>query len=584
MTASRLPPDVSTADVGKTAGPNNPASSEFTARCEKNRRSALWAAYGDALGWISELTDAKGLQRRTGGAPLCRPIAWTRRIGGRSGITTLLPEGCYSDDSQLRLATGRAIGPNGFDVEAFAKVELPVWLSYGLGGGKSTSAAAANLARPSVPWFANTFKGWSNSGGNGAAMRIQPHVWATSALEDPESFLPDVVRNTICTHSHPIGLLGSVVHALTLAHTMATGSHPSVDELLAATEIAARLPETMQRDTEVGSYWRGVFEHESGAFDHAWRRAIEECKEALGVAGRSVASGNAANRYAALVERLQLRDPARRGSGMLTAIASIGLLWCESDPEKAMRLAANEVGTDTDTIASMAGALVGVAADSEPPNDVLDADLFRSEADRLTRIAFGGHLETRLYPYPDLLHWSPPSRRADTLVRTRDGGLYVRGLGSAQIVSDAKSSSSSDFLWQWIVLESGQSLLIKRRADLELMKDDIRTPTEQVSLYPTSVRGGEQLPPVVDRQSADPEVPVEMTRSEVLDATSKRAPSLDLQLALDYMVKHKDDDRSLGAALRRVVDKGTPGQLAAFIVALVDELRKSEKTRQKRRG
>ena len=39
-------------------------------------RSALWAAYGDALGWISELTDKSGLLRRTSGDPLVRPIAW----------------------------------------------------------------------------------------------------------------------------------------------------------------------------------------------------------------------------------------------------------------------------------------------------------------------------------------------------------------------------------------------------------------------------------------------------------------------------------------------------------------------------
>ena len=39
-------------------------------------RSALWAAYGDALGWISELTDAAGLTRRTGGASLDKPLAW----------------------------------------------------------------------------------------------------------------------------------------------------------------------------------------------------------------------------------------------------------------------------------------------------------------------------------------------------------------------------------------------------------------------------------------------------------------------------------------------------------------------------
>ena len=128
---------------------------------------------------------------------------WKRRIGGRAGVTVALPQGCYSDDSQLRLATGRAIRSDGFDVEMFAKVELPVWLSYALGAGRSTSAAATNLARRKVQWFANTFKDWTNSGGNGAAMRIQPHVWAARNLDDPMTFLPDVVRNSICTHSHP---------------------------------------------------------------------------------------------------------------------------------------------------------------------------------------------------------------------------------------------------------------------------------------------------------------------------------------------------------------------------------------------
>ena len=162
-----------------------PDRSSPTARERRGRiqRAALWAAYGDALGWISELTDSAGLRRRTGGRALTEPVAWKRRIGGRSGVTASLPQGCYSDDTQLRLATSRAIRSDGFDVEAFAKVELPVWLSYGLGGGKSTNAAAAHLALPSSTWWRNRFKGWTQSGGNGAAMRIQPHVWASRTPE-----------------------------------------------------------------------------------------------------------------------------------------------------------------------------------------------------------------------------------------------------------------------------------------------------------------------------------------------------------------------------------------------------------------
>ena len=121
-----------------------------------------------------------------------------------------LPAGCYSDDTQLRLATGRAIRPDSFDVEAFAKVELPVWLGYALGAGKSTSAAALNLSKPRTSWFANTFKGWTESGGNGAAMRIQPHVWAARSLEvhagevvsDPKR-LPEAPASSVARDPQP---------------------------------------------------------------------------------------------------------------------------------------------------------------------------------------------------------------------------------------------------------------------------------------------------------------------------------------------------------------------------------------------
>ncbi len=578
MTTSELFRGTTPPDTGEAQKPRNATPIQFPARAAMTRCSALWAAYGDALGWISELTDSKGLKRRTGGEPLCRPIAWNRRIGGRGGIIASLPAGCYSDDSQLRLATSRTIGPSGFDVEAFAKVELPVWLSYGLGGGKSTSAAAANLSRQTVPWFANTFKGWSNSGGNGAAMRVQPHVWASPDLGDARSYLPDVVRNSICTHSHPIGLLGSVIHALTLAQTMATGRQPSFSDVMGAVEIAAEIPEVMRSDFEIGNYWRGVFERESGSFDDAWKRAIEECKEAVSVAGASASNANGAERYAALVQGLRLRDPARRGSGMLTAVASVGLLWCEAEPEEAMRIAVNELGTDTDTIASMAGALAGALAEAEPKAQLLDAELFRSEANRLVKVAFGERPDG--HRYPDLLRWSAPSRRADTLVRTRDGGLYVRGLGPAKVARDPITSPDGNFQWQWLTLESGQTLLIKRRADLMLIEDEIETSLAQPSLLsmPSRVDTG-QGSSAVNRRPTDEVCVEEATPEEATDVTTGTASSLDLQAELHDMEKFKDDDKAVGAALRRVVNKGTSGQIAAFTSALIDKLPKTATSR-----
>ena len=580
MTDPGLFPDVVAPSVGDASQHIRDATVEVTDRGAKIRQSSLWAAYGDALGWISELTNPAGLRRRAGGAPLCRPIEWTRRIGGRVGITTLLPQGCYSDDSQLRLATGRAIGPNGFDVEAFAKVELPIWLSYELGGGKSTSAAAANLTKPKSTWFTNTFKGWIDSGGNGAAMRIQPHVWAARMPDNAESFLPDVIRNTICTHSHPIGILGAVLHALTLARTIVTGRYPSADDLLAATDVATNLPDIMQNDTEVGTYWRVAFERESGAFSEAWARAIDECKEAIRIADGNTSNESGADRYAGIVDRLKLREKAWRGSGMLTAVAAVGLIWCEPRPEEALRIAANAIGTDTDTIATMAGAILGVIAGTEPPVEVLDVDLFRSEADRLADIARGGR--SKGHQYPDLLRWSAPRVRVDTLTRSKDGNLYVRGLGRAEALDEPMPSSGQNFMWQWVKIEAGQTLLIKRRKDLMSDAGEAETLPALYSSRRALKAGGDSNKSHLDAQQRGDTHTPSTTASRI--PSEKSPKSLDLKRALDYIAEHKDDDKSIGYALRRVVSQGTTGQIAAFTSALIDYIRQYEKSRRASRG
>ena len=574
MTSPESLPDASTPNI---TGVFQSAGSDLPDHIAKTRRSSLWAAYGDAMGWISELTDAAGLRRRTVGAPLCRPVEWTRRIGGRSGITTPLPRGCYSDDSQLRLATSRAIRPDGFDVEAFAKVELPVWLSYALGGGKSTSAAAEHLSNPRVQWFANTFKGWTRSGGNGAAMRIQPHVWAARAPGNAESFLPDVVRNTICTHSHPTGLMGAVLHALTLAHATTTGRYPSPNDLLEVTKSAEALPEIIQSDIEVESYWRTAFERESGAFNDAWARAIAESREAIECVIKSMKSNAVgADRYAEIVDNLRLRDPSRRGSGILSAVAAVGLIWCEERPEEALRIAANAIGTDTDTIATMAGAILGVVADVEPPVEVLDADLFRSEADRMAEIARGG--QTKSHRYPDLLHWSAPRTRADALTRLKDGCLYVRGLGRADSESEPISSPKEGFKWQWVRLEIGQTLLIKRRKDLVCVHEESGILPEgepRTLVSPTTDTPGELR---LEAQEADGADSSDATTPELAPRKSpeRSKPPRDLQPVLDYMQKNRSNPENIVAALRKVVNTGTPGEIAAVTAAFIDLLRQPE--------
>ena len=536
MTTPALPFDTESPSAGDTISQKPDATASHSDHSIKAQHSALWAAYGDALGWISELTDETGLKRRTDGELLDRPIAWKRRIGGRSGITASLPVGCYSDDTQLRLATGRAIRADGFDAEAFANVELPVWLSYELGGGRGTKAAATNLGKPKVPWFANTFKGWTESGGNGAAMRIQPHVWAACAPDNPDSFLPGVIRNAVCTHSHPIGMMGAVLHALTLAHTISSGHGPAPEDMDTIIDIAASVPTLMQNDFEVWNYWRTAFEREAGPFAKAWKRAVTDSKNAAHVASKNPVHMTGAERYSAIVDNLMLRERKHLGNGILTAIAAVGLTWCEARPEKALRVAANAIGTDTDTIATMAGAILGATAENEPPVEVMDADLLRAEAARLSEIACGGQPSN--YQYPDLLHWSAPKTRSDALMIGDDGNLWVAGLGRVKTFDDPMSSPKDVFMWQWLKLEMGQTLFIKRRNTLP------------------ELDGISPLTTPMERQSKRP---------------------IDLEGALNYIKEHNGDDKAIGLALRGVVTRGTTGQIAAFTAALIDHLREAER-------
>ena len=213
----------------------------------------------------------------------------------------------------------------------------------------------------------------------------------------------------------------------------------------------------------------------------------------------------------------------------------------------------------------MAGAILGITAETDPPVEVLDADLFRSEADRLAKIAHGG--QPLGYRYPDLLYWSAPKALADALIRSKDGDLHVCGLGRAKAMSKPIASPKDDFAWQWLNLEVGQTLLIKRRKDLMLDTEESKT-----SPAPRAFRDSNK-PSLDVQQVGDTRPPLVRGPRIAPRKPSERRESLDLQQALDYLAEHKNDDKSIGVALRRVVNKGTRGQIAAFTSALIDQLR-----------
>lgn len=526
-------------------------------RVRSTRHSALWAAYGDALGFISELTSEKGLRARTGGEALDRLLPWRRRVGGRGGVSVQLPAGCWSDDTQLRMAVSRAISDRGFDAEAFARIELPVWPSYALGGGRASKAAAKNLGKPTTLWHANTFPGWFEAGGNGAAMRIQPHVWSSSDLE--EDYLTDVIANSVCTHGHLRAIVGACFHAKTLAHCLRTGSVPEPQQ---CQNIADELEEAfllIESHRSIGSTWIGLWERETGKrLRDEWRATVSELRVTIERATvEADEPREAVSAYETICERLGLEAGHQRGSGILTSVAAVALAWTAPNPHEGLVVAANALGTDTDTIATMAGALFG-ACDGvdQPPEDVLDRTYLLDEADRLVAVARGNPVSG--HSYPDPLSWTAPRTQADALV-SNDSRLMVEGLGAVAETDQATSwTPRKNFGWQWVRTDFGQTLLIKRRPELRPLEN-----------------GNSMAPP-----AAPADIPLSRRRSRPpskarhRQGLARRGQGVDIDRAIEYVRQNIENDRVLGYTIREFARRGTLSDLSLLIGKLHDDLQR----------
>lgn len=437
------------------------------------KNSALWAAYADALGFISELADPRLLEKRINSTRVTKMKSWKRRVGGRFGVDVVLPSGCYSDDTQLRLSTCRAIRGDGhFDVEAFAKVELPVWLSYALGAGRGSRSAALSLTHQNVNWFSNFFNNgrshYTDCGGNGAAMRIQPHVWSASDRSKPETFILDVVKNAICTHGHPRGILGAVFHALCLAMTLDRGHIAGPDEWAEAVAYFPKVATLIRRDTDLSMFWLRTWEDKvGGTVEAVFDQVQDECFNDILSANAYLTGERSEDTYAAYVDSIGGREEEQRGSGIKTAIIASFLSWLyrEESPSEALQVAANLLLSDTDTIGTMAGAILGCLVDKAPDDELMDRNYIEAQTDRLYSISARSNL-VESFTYPDLAEWQPPKAMLDVVGIVGDK-CAVAGLGIAsgrEAFHDDQSKDSA--VWQWLVLEFGQSVLVKRRRKL----------------------------------------------------------------------------------------------------------------------
>ncbi|WP_313053726.1 ADP-ribosylglycohydrolase family protein [Pseudomonas lopnurensis] len=537
----------------------------FQRRLRSVVNSALWAAAGDAIGWITELASSSRLLHRAGSEYVEQPIPWRRMVGGRVGPKVDLPAGTYSDDTQLRLAVSRSIRGDGkFDVETFAKVELTVWPAYALGGGLGTKAAAHNLSRRSVNWFSNFYeKGpqrYITSGGNGAAMRVQPHVWCRK--NNIQGLLLDVLRDSLVTHGHPHGFCGAVFHALVLDSVFTKGEVPAPDLWLNYANEFCQLSDIISLDPQLASFWRPAWEECS---DRSLRDALVETKAELEADIKLIVpllQKASAENYREILERLGCFKPELRGSGLKTALASTALayLYRDSSVSAALVVSANELGSDTDTIATMCGAILGAVAGAAPNWPIQDREYIVQEAERLASIT--GSRPGDSFTYPDLARWNPPSSQSGT-VGTGPEGMAIAGLGYVE--AESKVHNVGGLSWQWFRLPFGQTIFTKWRPDGAIRIDLSQLPgdrqpappvnrnevrqasrQEALPLENPSLEGGASLQEAPALQDAEPRVvSLDSLTDEVIRANFNHDV---LGRAFNYCIEHHGLEGAIGFA------------------------------------
>lgn len=444
-------------------------------------RSVLWSVYGDALGFITERRSRPNLPGQLPGHRVTSLAPWTRRVGGRFGVNIELPIGCYSDDTQLRLATFRSIRGNGiFDVEVFSKVEIPVWPSYALGAGRGSSAAAESLRRQQIQWNWNfydvKYSRYVDGGGNGAAMRIQPHVWCASQNRATRTILTDVVRNTITTHGHMRAIVGAAFHALCLRNVILAMKIPDPSAWLSILDELKVIPELIRSDEELGLFWVPHWESETGqTIEVAFHTALNELREDIVIAeqalGTSQSDLDPGSSYRRLAEKIGCLRNDTVGSAPKTALLAAFLSYAFANrTHEGIVECVNLVGSDTDTIATMAGAIMGVVAESSPPEKVRDYEYFEDVAEALSKMSDGQDVTS--HPYPDLIFWKPPVSQIDVMGKL--GGKWVlQGLGEATTMgAPVGREGKYPTVWQWFKLKFGQTVLVKRRPEVKTLSDD----------------------------------------------------------------------------------------------------------------
>lgn len=431
----------------------------------RTRGLLFGAAVGDALGWPQEQRSGNlggHASRNTAPALAFRP--WLRSAGGHyTRYRDPVGAGEYSDDTQLLLATARAC-LRGDDWQAWlTQVELPAWPLYQRGGGRAVLSACRGWQAGAPPWEGQhrQAEAYFNAGANGVAMRIAPHSVHTLADSSPERLISRVVADGVLTHGHPRALLGAVVHALAIRHTLLRQDSGAYGDLVRAVIGMPQWRDPALAREALPKGWTSAFaDATGGTFDTAWIDTAREMDELLATARSSLERAALAD-DARTLAALGCFDKERNDAGTVSAAAAC-YLAARSSVRPAMGLlrAAFLERADTDTLASMTAALLGALHGTDWIAPLLrevqdDAYLSRTAAALVEPLpdadaTDGKHSEVR---QPQWL---------SSLAENGSTDRFIDGRAVTQVRRYTLDGESRDVTRFALTLDDGQSLYVDR--------------------------------------------------------------------------------------------------------------------------
>lgn len=265
--------------------------------------AALGTMIGDALGMPVEGWTAQAIAQRHGRLQTF--------LDGR------LPAGSYTDDSQMMIAILETLAQQGrLEPQHLAgcfAANFQPWRGY---GGRIAGVMARLAA--GVPWF----EAGTDSFGNGGAMRVG--VLGVAQSHDPAALRQAALDQCRITHHHPQALAASLAQAWAVGLACRLGRQGQVPRQAQVVEEIASIVQYL--DPHIAARLRAMPALPQGQEDQA-RRLL-------------------ADTYACDVRAAESMPPA------------LGAFLAAESAPQAVVLAVS-LGSDTDTLGAMAGALAG---------------------------------------------------------------------------------------------------------------------------------------------------------------------------------------------------------------------------------